>query len=232
MSEMSLDYLRSLYKTQFSIAQKYTLEHKYNLGAGLESYNKDIFKTTEITIQSLVSERLSAGNQVNILFVGCGVGNAARDLVRKFNFADNLIIDEISAGDPRSEEERKFDKARNIKFIDGNLLTYNFEGAKYDFIFSHMCIFHLVDPLMAIKRIHNNLLKPNGELYSDYRMYQMAIKFQDRKAGVERLVSLWQKRQLKVEFTDDHLYLKKGSNNMSRIGLHYVVNPNGHINYQ
>jgi SAM-dependent methyltransferase len=98
---------------------------------------------------------------MSLLDCGCGVGSITLDLAERVAPGQVVGVD-LDAGQlavARAEAERR--GLTNIRFEVGNIYDLPFPDATFDAVLAHTLLFHLSDPLRAL-RVLRRMLKPGG----------------------------------------------------------------------
>jgi SAM-dependent methyltransferase len=151
------------------------------ISSPLEEYEKILLSGR--LLSELVKEvhELRPVEPVKILDFGCGKNAALRDLIKQNVSGIEIEATGNSVGDPRSEEQKEFDRENNIKFIDQKEVTVTFPINEYDIILSKMTFGHLPNPLQTLKKLYNSL-KIGGIMYVEFPTrgwLSLANKFYD-----------------------------------------------------
>jgi SAM-dependent methyltransferase len=183
------------------------------LRTSLEEYERHICGKKSILDMVKKKRKAHPERPVAILDFGCGENHALRDLREKAS--DDLPIELTgwSVGDPRKEEDRAFDEAHTIKFIDQKNVTETPPPDSYDFIFSFMAFLHLPNPLQTLKKLYN-ALRDDGELFVDIGPYLIEGKFVDdgdfySLAGLHTVMEDMKKAGIDVESDKKHMVIRK-----------------------
>lgn len=243
MSEkrFSVTNLKTAQQRQFDDAVNSTLKinltntdggYEY-LHSGLDDYDKSLFGR-EGAILELVRGRFKKNNIVHILILGCGSGQAARDITNKLSPQEQsrIIIDEIGAADIRNKSETDFDDSHNINFINGDISIKNLGREKYDLALSRMTFIHLIDPLRILKKV-DTALKEKGEFFSDFTIYEFASKFgQVSETQLYDYLLRLNKTNREIFIDQTGTHLRKGKSALKFDGLRYKEDNKGRINYE
>ena len=142
---------------------------QYNyLQTPLAKYEEKLFDGRPI--MSLIEEAYQRhpDEAVAILDYGCGHNAALRELVGNNTTGIPIQAAGMSAGDPRTEEERLNDTEKRITFIDQETVAFSLPDESYDIIVSKMTFGHLINPLQVMKKLYR-ALRPEGELFIELR---------------------------------------------------------------
>src|SRR6266498_3700206 len=99
----------------------------------------------------------------NVLDCGCGVGSITLDIEELV--APGMVIgidmDESQLAVARASAEKR--GLTNVSFEQGNVYQLRFDTATFDAALAHTLLYHLSDPLSAMKEL-KRVLKPGGVL--------------------------------------------------------------------
>jgi ubiquinone/menaquinone biosynthesis C-methylase UbiE len=98
---------------------------------------------------------------MSLLDCGCGVGSITLDLAERVAPGPVVGVD-IDAGQlavARAEAERR--GVRNVRFEVASIYDLPFPEASFDAVLAHTLLFHLREPLRAL-RVMRRMLKPGG----------------------------------------------------------------------
>ncbi len=195
------------------------------LDTGLEKYEKDLLEGNRL--MDFVEQAFNKDKKdqpVRILDYGCGHNVALRELVADNNNPEIKIeATGVSAGDPRTLEEKEVDESCNIKFIDQTGIFLKLPINTYDIIISRFAFFHLPNPLETLRTLYKSL-KIGGIMRIHLRTYTgagLADKFFNDKVSQEdaskiedRLINDLKKSGIDLELNGRILSVKKNDVNM------------------
>jgi len=147
-----------------------------NLSSGLDKYESLLFDGRSLLEVIAEMRDLFPDETINILDFGCGHNSALRELKQKYLGETPIHATGVSAGDPRTQEEKMFDESHQIAFIDKDDDTPSLSLDTYHIIMSRLAVGHLVDPLGALIELYNSL-RQNGIMYIDFSINDLAKKF-------------------------------------------------------
>ena len=160
-------------RRQFDEARRLTTpaegEKSYNfLETSLEGYEKSLLDGKSMIDLVAEAHKRHPELPVSVLDYGCGHNIALRQLNENNLGQVPLEVTGMSAGDPRTEEEKQNDSEKNILFIDQQNAAFSLPDNSCDIIVSKMTFGHLANPLQVMKKLYR-ALRPGGELYIDLR---------------------------------------------------------------
>ncbi|HXD12271.1 MAG TPA: class I SAM-dependent methyltransferase, partial [Anaerolineales bacterium] len=97
----------------------------------------------------------------SLLDCGCGVGSITLDLAELVAPGKVIGVD-MDAGQLEIARASAKDRGLpNVTFEQGNIYQLRFEAGTFDAVLAHTLLYHLSDPLSALKALRH-VLKPGG----------------------------------------------------------------------
>ncbi len=154
------------------------------LSSDLRTYEEELFNGRQLMgyVQEVADSHKDKNEPVRILDYGCGHNVALRELVKQNLSGIKLEAVGISAGDPRTREEKAFDKKNSIQFIDQQDVLLNLPKDRYDIVVSRLAFCHLPNPLETLRTLYK-AVRSGGIIRTDFM--GLADKFVDETSDYE-----------------------------------------------
>jgi len=126
---------------------------------------------------------------MSLLDCGCGVGSITLDLAERVapGLVTGIDMDERQLVFAREGARER--GLTNVTFQQGNIYTLEFDGESFDAVLARTVLFHLSDPLRALKEIRR-MLKPGGvAAVSDDEWHTMV--YSPAHPLMEKIIGLW-----------------------------------------
>lgn len=146
------------------------------LSSGLPDFEAD-FADEGGMVEYFRAFKAKHGRAPRVLDYGCGTSQLGRDLYEALG--EDVSYAGVSAGDPREEDEKKFDDAHGLMFVNQTKAALP-EFGTFDIIVSHTTFGHLPDPLRALKQLYDRL-NDDGEIRVECPIDVLAKGFYDGK---------------------------------------------------
>jgi SAM-dependent methyltransferase len=202
------------------------------LNSGLDDYARTLFDEENTLTTFLEQTAARKHNEpIRVLDYGCGTNRFSRELVERYGHQIALECVGVSAGDPRTAEERGIDKERAVIFINQKDPTISLPG-QFDLIVSQTTFIHLPDPLRSLKMLYNALNK-GGEIHIDHSLEFLAGNFYDGKNAdvafeqANDFITHLRSLGVGVELLENGMIIRKGPARLEFKGLHYTFNEAG-----
>lgn len=128
---------------------------------------------------------------MSLLDCGCGVGSITLDLAERLAPGQVIGIDMDERQLAHAREGAAARGLGNVTFQQGNVYALEFPGGTFDAVQAHTLLFHLSDPLRALKEIRR-VLKPGGVAgISDDEWHTMV--YSPDHPLMERIVGIWKR---------------------------------------
>jgi len=128
---------------------------------------------------------------MSLLDCGCGVGSITLDLAERLAPGHVIGIDMDARQLALAREGVTARGLDNVTFQQGNVYTLEFPDASFDAVQAHTLLFHLSDPLRALKEIRR-VLKPGGVAgISDDEWHTMV--YSPDHPLMDKVIDLWKR---------------------------------------
>ncbi len=128
---------------------------------------------------------------MSLLDCGCGVGSITLDLA-ELVAPGNVIgvdMDNVQLEVARANAQKR--GLTNVTFEQGNVYELRFASGMFDAVLAHTLLYHLSDPLRALKELRR-VLKPNGlAAISDDDFDTLTLS--PEHPNVQRITDIWKK---------------------------------------
>ncbi len=212
------------------------------LRSGTETY--DMLFRRDGGIIAYINQRLAhsdTGKPLRILDYGSGANKLGRDLSSAFG--SKITFTGISAGDPRSTEEKDTDQKNRVGFKEQSLVSLPATD-EMDLIVSSTTFVHLPDPLRTLKQLYSRLAT-GGELRAECCLGDLVEAFDrsdnlDAESDAETAIIRLQKLGIDIQMDTERTIIRKNSpgelpiekvfwysgiNTHPRGRLHYTLKP-------
>lgn len=182
-------------------------EHGFSvLDSGIKDHDRTFLQEGGI-LKYIQTKQRTLARPMRILDYGCGTNQLARDITAACG--TDTLCSGISAGDPRTDEERDFDATHNITFYNQTINALPDTGT-FDLIVSKTTFIHLNDPLRALKQLYARL-NEGGEMRIEMHKEVFAKGFYDGKdldaahRDASRVIEHMRANGLTIRFLDDNI---------------------------